>query len=97
MQIAFGPEDPTLLWVAISVADPEWAPRRPQRSSKELIDSQYDSILEVIDVKSGSVLASRRFGPTLSRLTFQGLIPAVRIDDANNVWMDVFTPTLHRR
>ena len=97
MQIAFGPEDPTLLWVAISVADAEWAPRRPQRSSKELIDSQYDSILEVIDVKSGAVLATRRFGPTLSRLTFQGLIPAVRIDDANNVWMDIFTPTLHRR
>ena len=97
MQIAFGPEDPTLLWVSISVADPEWAPRPPQRSSKELIDSQYDNILEVIDVKSGSVLATRRFGPTLSRLTFQGLIPAVRIDGATNVWMDVFTPTLHRR
>ena len=96
-QVATGPEDPTLLWVVITVADAEWAPVPPQRSSKELIDSLYDSILEVIDVKSGSVLASRRFGPTLSRLTFQGLIPALRIDDANKVWMDVFMPTLHRR
>ena len=97
-QIAFGPDDPTLLWVLIDVADPEWAPlSRPQRSTKELGDSLYDSILEVVDAKSGSVLASRRFGPTLSRLTFQGLIPALRIDDANHVWMDIFTPTLHRR
>lgn len=96
-QIAFGPEDPSLLWVLISVADAEWAPVPPQRSSKELIDSLYDDILEVIDVKSGSVLASRRFGPSLSRLTFQGLIPALRIDDANKVWMDVFMPTLHGR
>jgi len=96
-QIAFGPEDPTLLWVVITVADAEWAPVPPQRSSKELIDSLYDSILEVIDVKSGSVLASRRFGSTLSGLTFQGLIPALRIDGANKVWMDVFMPTLHGR
>ena len=88
-QIAFGPEDPTLLWVLIDVADPEWAPLRRRPS--------FADGLEVIDVKSGSVLATRRFGPTLSRLTFQGLIPALRIDNANNVWMDVFTPTLHRR
>lgn len=92
-QIAFGPEDPSLLWVLITVADAEWAPVPPQRSSKELIDSLYDGILEVIDVKSGSVLASRRFGPVLS-LTSQGLIPALRIDGANKVWMDVFMPTL---
>ncbi|MYA64768.1 MAG: hypothetical protein F4139_08130 [Gemmatimonadetes bacterium] len=96
-QIAFGPDDPTLLWVLISVADAEWAPVPPQRSSKELIDSLYDDILVVIDIESGSVLASRRFGPVLSRLTFQGLIPALRIDEANKVWMDVFMPTLHGR
>ena len=96
-QIAFGSEDPTLLWVLIIVADAEWAPVPPQRATRELDDSLYDSILEVIDLKSGSVLASRRFGTTLSRLTPQGLIPALRIDGANKVWMDVFTPTLQRR
>ncbi len=97
-QIAFGPEDPTLLWVLMSVADAEWAPlRQPTRSTQELSNSQYDAILEAIDVTSGSVLASRRFEPNLSRLTFQGLIPVLRVDDSDRVWMDIFTPTLHRR
>ena len=96
--IAFGPEDPTLLWVLMSVADAEWAPlRQPTRSTQELSNSRYDAIIEAIDVKSGSVLASRRFEPNLSRLTFQGLIPALRIEDLDRVWMDIFTPTLHRR
>lgn len=101
MHIAFTGQDPTLLWVLIDLADAEWStdrqPTSPVRSTKALGDSLYDSILEVIDVRDGLVLASERYDTTLSRLTFQGLIPVLRIDESTNVWMDVFTPTLHRR
>lgn len=100
-QMAFFPGDSNLLWVLIDVADAEWTPERrptgPVRSTKVLVDSLYDSIMEVVDVSEGVVLASRRFGHTLSELTFQGLIPMLRIDESNTVWMDIFAPTLHGR
>ena len=98
--LAFTEADPTLLWVLITVADADWSPARqptrPARSTKARGDSRYDSILEVIDVREGVVLGSQRFGSRLARLTFQGLIPVLRIDESARVWMDVFTPTLQR-
>ena len=99
--LAFTKGDPTLLWVLITVADADWSPprqpTRPARSTKAAADSRYDSILEVVDVRDGVVLGSQRFGSRLDRLTFQGLIPVLRIDGSARVWMDVFTPTLQRR
>lgn len=53
-----------LIWVAVSVKDSRWYPRKPGQSLKEYdrdIATLYDLRVEVIDPKSGIVLASVRF------------------------------------
>lgn len=52
-----------LLWVAIGVKDPRWRPRKTGESSLERESAStelYDLRIEVIDPKSGNVLASVR-------------------------------------
>ena len=96
-QIAFSREEPDLLWVLIGVPDanpPAREPRSVWRATQESADSLRDSILEAVNMEDGVVLASRRFLPSFGRLTFQGLIPVLRIDASQRVWMDVFEPTL---
>lgn len=56
-----------LLWVVVRVADAEWAPMEPRRiagghtqTTEEMKHSLYDTMVEVIDPQTGTLVTSRR-------------------------------------
>ncbi len=80
-----------LLWVIIEVADPRWREVVTHPANQEefgISDDQlyYDSVIEVIDPKTGDLLATRRFPEAISHFVADDAVGAV-IEDASGVPM----------
>jgi len=90
-----------LLWAQILANDPTWQPpAAPPKATQEYRDRTYDTVLEVIDVRTHSVLATRRFPQFMEPFAASRrgvLIPAFRVDSADRVWLDIYEATLARR
>jgi hypothetical protein len=76
-------DDQERLWILIQVADTGWAGAvrsaetliRPEGRSTLLVqDRAYDSVVEVIDLRTGALLASRRFDQFLSAFVAEDLV-----------------------
>jgi hypothetical protein len=91
-----------LLWVLSLLADKDWkAGLREVRhenggSGYELANAErhFDSILEVIDPRTGRLVSSRRFDAMLSFLTDDGLAIGARADDDGVEYVDVWQISL---
>lgn len=96
------------LWVMLRVPDARWSPQPGARSShigrstKPVIywDREYDTIIELIDTRTGRLLASRRFDEAMSQLLPGGRVQRY-VEDADGepsveIWQLAFI-TLNRR
>ena len=98
--IAFDQNAPHILWIRISVPAPVGdrpvrpgaAGERGARPSQDRSDASHDTILEALDVRSGQIIASRRFEQSFV-FNQQGLVSYVRLDDLDAV-LDVYQPVL---
>lgn len=86
------------LWVSILVRDPK---RRPASGTREVpiteIDSnaEFDTILEVLDPRSGRLLAHRRFEQSIPEFIGDGTMVINRREDADgNIVVDVWRTRL---
>ena len=77
--------DGSLLWTIVIVEDPSWTPPAPDAppvpNSAEALDSEFDTVVEVIDLASNEVVASQRFDEVMDRLFPDGTVLHLSADD----------------
>ena len=77
--------DGLLLWTIVIVKDPNWTPPAPDAppvpNSAESLDSEFDTIIEVIDLTVNEVVASQQFDEAMDRLFPDGTILHLAADD----------------
>ncbi len=103
--IAFDRVEPDILWIRTIVPVPAApAPRRTPRAgaseigtrpSQEDNDARTDTMLEALDVRTGRIVASRRF-PEWFVFDHQGFLSHLRIVGDSAVVLDVLEPALIR-
>lgn len=86
------------LWVSILVRDPK---HRPASGAREVpltefdANREFDTILEVLDPRTGRLLAHRRFGQSISEFIGDGSLLTTRREDAEgNIVIDVMRARL---
>jgi hypothetical protein len=86
------------LWVSILVRDPK---RRPSRGTGEVafteidLDAEFDTVLEVLDPRSGRLLAQTRFERSIAEFIGDGSMVISRREDADgNIVVDVWRARL---
>jgi hypothetical protein len=95
--------DANRLWVLITVADANWKPSHPaSRRERPLPPPSeyrrfYDTILEVIDVRSNQLLASRRFDQFFDDLVASNLLIEHTGDGLGNEFLDIWRVRLDGR
>jgi hypothetical protein len=81
------------LWVTITVAAHDWRPR-PGPGDTNLLRTEigdlYDTIIEVIDVENGRLLARSRYDRLIGGLAGSASVHGTRIDAAGNTVIDVW-------
>lgn len=77
--------DGSLLWTIVIVKDPSWTPPAPDAppvpNRADLLDSEFDTIIEVIDLAVNKVVASQKFDGAMDRLFPDGTILHLAADD----------------
>jgi hypothetical protein len=88
-----------LLWVLVHVPDSRWSPP-PQRGMPQgergppiVWDREYDTILEVINTRTGQLLATRRFDEMLRNILPGGYVAHYREDADVQPFLDVWQVT----
>jgi hypothetical protein len=90
------------LWVLAAVPDPHWreavAPRKKGDREFSVRDDQlyFDTVIEVIDVKTGTLLATRRVPDALNQFIGDGLVGTVLEDATGSPRLQVWRVTLNQ-
>ena len=79
----------TLLWVSGAVVDEEWWEVNADEASGGNTDEYYDDMLEVIDLRTNSVIASQRFDRSY-HLIEAGLIGTIGVTPTGSVRYQTF-------
>jgi len=82
------------IWVYSLVPDEAWEPRIPLTPSYEWARRNFDTVIEVIDHRSGKVLASHRYDDMLGTVCGSPLAYAVVESEDGDTRVQVFRPTL---
>ncbi len=88
--------DDRLLWIFAALADPDWAPGIPDPGSAQWFQDSFDTMIEVIDLDRGRVLASHRSDAYLGGICGTKLVYAVTPAPDGHVTVGVFEPRLER-
>lgn len=88
--------DDGLLWVFVPLADPDWEPDLPDPGSAQWLQDSFDTMIEVIDLDAGRVLASHRDDAFLGGICGTKLVYAVTPEPDGDVTVSVFEPRLER-
>ncbi|MGH7500614.1 MAG: 6-bladed beta-propeller [Longimicrobiales bacterium] len=88
--------DDRLLWVFVALADSDWAPGIPDAGSAQWFKDSFDTMIEVIDLDGGRVLASHRSDDYLGGVCGTKLVYAVTPEHTGHVMVSVFEPHLER-
>ena len=84
-----------LLWTYTLVPDERWEPGpEPDRIESEWILRTFDTMIEVIGIGSGEVLADYRHDEKLSPVCGQDLVSSVREDRVGDTRAVVYRPSL---
>jgi len=81
------------LWVVLNVPDANWRPLPPppgERGPPIDMDRQYDTIIEVINTRTGELLGSQRYGEQLGELLPGGFVVRYREDADGEPYLDVW-------
>jgi hypothetical protein len=87
------------LWVAIRVPADDAPPREPSRGEVRVEDvdpsAEDDTVIEVVDPRTGGVIARSRFEPALARFTGDGsVLHASREDADGSIVIDLWRARL---
>lgn len=99
-------DDQGRLWVAAVVADRNWR-RPPQRSrtgertgvsgmSVGELARYYDTIIDVLDIRSGRVVLSQRFDALVTQFLENGLVYGLREDPSGLLQIALWSPVIQR-
>lgn len=88
--------DEHLLWVFVALADPDWASDLPDAGSAQWFRDAFDTMVEVIDLESRTVLANHRVDDYLGGICGTPMVYAVTPEAAGHVSVTVYEPSLER-
>jgi hypothetical protein len=84
------------LWVYVATADRNWSPDIPDPGSADWLRASFDTMVEVIDVADGAVLADYRSDEYLGGVCGTPLVYAVVPTRDGDVRVQVFDPVVVR-
>lgn len=85
-----------LLWTYSLVPDEDWAPESPQAPNPAWNERVLDTMIEVVEIAGGQVLAQLRFGNTLAPVCGNAMMYTAEETETGDVRVVVLEPRLVR-
>jgi hypothetical protein len=82
------------LWTYSAVPDPAWTPGIPMRPSPEWFRRTFDTVIEVIDLKSGRLIAAGRHASRLGPMCGSSLLYELVETSDGDTYLRVLEPTV---
>jgi hypothetical protein len=83
--------DSDYLWVAISVADEDWRPSDRGAMSWNRINEQWDTVIEVLNLETGSLVDNIRMDGFVRGFSGDRQVYTLREDDLGMLYVDVWS------